>query len=63
MAYDKYREWTPQQHIDTACNLLEACEGYSHRATGNAPIGLTIAGVHAELAQAKAMLSVIEVRR
>ena len=56
----RHQDWTPQQHIDEACRLLDKTAGMAvARSTGNAPIGMIQAGVHAAIAQAKATASVI----
>lgn len=49
-------EWTPKDHIAEACRLLDVTRGITgSRATGNAPVGLIEALVHAQVAQAKSM--------
>jgi hypothetical protein len=56
----RHRDWTPQQHIDEACRLLDkTAEMANERSTGNAPIGMIEALAHAALAEAKATVSVI----
>lgn len=57
-------EWTPLEHIEEACALLDKTSGLaSKRGTGNAPIGMVEAGVHAAIAKAKLMQMVTEVRQ
>lgn len=46
------RNWTPAEHIDTACDLLEAIEA-NPRSLPNVEISLTKAQVHLAIAEAK----------
>ena len=52
--------WTPDEHIVEASRLLNKTAHLSRsRSTGNAPIGMILAGVHAQMAQAKLLQMVI----
>lgn len=57
-------DWTPAEHIAEACDLMAKAGSVSGtRSTGNAPVGVVVAGVHANIAQAKLLLSVTVVLR
>jgi hypothetical protein len=63
MAARKLVDWTPSEHLTEACHLLDVTVDRTYiRATGNPPIGLVLAGIHAQIAQAKATVSVIGVK-
>lgn len=49
------RDWTPREHIDAACDLVEAQQARTGVAYVITPIPLTQAQVHVAIAKAKMM--------